>query len=375
MKNLRIFATYDMNTPNQIPKKMTKQTYFPLLISLLLLGSCQSVEQLSIDYMLPAEVNFPASLRRVAVVDNMPATPQNKLIAGEEKQKKNENELARLTGYHNGDAAVAAESLAEALTAENYFDEVVICDSALRSKDINPRESTLSQEEVNELTRGLNVDFLIAMENIQMGSIRKISFMPEWGVFVGTVDVKIYPTVKVYLPTRKGPMITITGSDSIFWEEAGSREADVRHRLLSEEDMLKQASNFAGKIPVKYLLPHWKTEKRYLFGGGSVSMRDAAVYVKEENWPEAINLWQQVYNARKGKQKMYAACNIALAHEMQDNIDTALEWAMKAQDIAREKDKSHTFYSFISTYVNELQKRKEGMVKLKMQMSRFNRKR
>ena len=322
--------------------------------------------------MLPAEVSFPESLRRVAVVDNMPAAPENKLIASEEKQKKNENEIARLTNYYNGDAAVAAESLAEALAAENYFDEIVICDSALRSKDINPRESTLSQEEVNELTCSLNVDFLIAMENIQMRSIRKISFMPEWGVFVGTIDVKIYPTVKVYLPTRKGPMITITGSDSIFWEKAGSGEASVHNHLIKEDDMLKQASKFAGKIPVKYLLPHWETKNRYLFGGGSVFMRDAAVYAKEENWTEAVNLWQQVFNKKRGKQKIYAACNIALAHEMQDNIDTALEWAMKAQDIACNKEKADTLYLFILAYVDELQKRKEGMMQLKMQMSRFN---
>ena len=34
-----------------------------LLMGSLLLGSCQSVEQLSIDYMLPAEVSFPATLK------------------------------------------------------------------------------------------------------------------------------------------------------------------------------------------------------------------------------------------------------------------------------------------------------------------------
>ena len=47
---------------------MTKYHYCLLLMGSLLLGSCQSVEQLSIDYMLPAEVSFPATLKRVAVV-------------------------------------------------------------------------------------------------------------------------------------------------------------------------------------------------------------------------------------------------------------------------------------------------------------------
>lgn len=67
---------------------MTKYHYCLLLMGSLLLGSCQSVEQLSIDYMLPAEVSFPATLKRVAVVNNMPNVPDNKLIISEEEQKK-----------------------------------------------------------------------------------------------------------------------------------------------------------------------------------------------------------------------------------------------------------------------------------------------
>lgn len=363
---------------------MTKYHYCLLLMGSLLLGSCQSVEQLSIDYMLPAEVSFPATLKRVAVVNNMPNVPDNKLIITEEEQKKSENEVARLTNYYNGDAAITTESLAEALANENYFEEVVICDSALRSKDINPRESTLSRDEVLELTQNLDVDFLIALENIQMRSNRKISYMPDWGVFLGTVDVKVYTTVRIYLPNRKGPMVTVNSNDSIFWEEAGNGEASVRSRLISEKDMVKQASEFAGTVPVRHLLPYWKTSNRYLFSGGSVNMRDAAVYAKEENWSKAVELWKQTYETKKGKQKMYAAYNTALGYEMQDSIDTALEWALKAQTLAREKSKTDkketgeihdgtiSYYIFISMYVDELEKRKEGMARLNMQMNRFD---
>ena len=87
---------------------------------------------------------------------------------------------------------------------------------------------------------------------------------------------------------------------------------------------------------------------------------------------------------KKGKQKMYAAYNTALGYEMQDSIDTALEWALKAQTLAREKSKTDkketgeihngtiSYYIFISMYVDELEKRKEGMARLNMQMNRFD---
>lgn len=362
---------------------MTKYHYYLILASILLLSSCQSIEQLSIDYMIPGEISFPATLKRVAVVNNMPEIPDNKLIIKEEDQKKTENELARISSYYNGNAAITTESLAESLADGNYFDEVIICDSALRKKDVLPRETTLTEEEVNKLVRDLNVDFLIALENIQISAIRKISYLPDFNAYYGTVDAKVYPTIRLYLPGRKGPMATINSNDSIFWEETGTGEAYVRSRLIKQTDLIQQASEFAGAVPVKQLLPYWHTAYRNFFAGGSVNMRDAAVYAKEENWAEAVKLWKKNYETSKGKLRMYSAYNAALGYEMQDNLEEAVKWAEKAQALARQIDKVDEIpankltaegvpnYLFTSLYLTELQKRKEDMGRLNAQMKRF----
>lgn len=363
---------------------MAKYSFYLLLLCSFTLGGCQSVEQLSIDYMLPAAVSFPSSLKRVAIVNNMPEVPDNKLITSEEDKTKGETEVARKIDYYNGNATATTEALAEALANENYFNEVVICDSALRSKDIAPREGTLTRDEVNELTQDLNVDFLIALENVQMRVIQKINYLSEFMSYQGTVDVKVFPTVKVYLPNRNGPMVTVNGNDSIFWEEFGTSDAYIRSHLIGEKEILKEASTFAGTIPVKQLLPYWKTATRYMFTGGSVNMRDAAVYVREKRWDKAIDLWKQNYLTKKGKQKMQAAYNIALGYEMQDSIETATNWALKAQSEAREVEKIDKRnltqlnredlpnYVLTSLYVAELQERKEGIARLSMQMKRFS---
>lgn len=361
---------------------MTKYSYYLLLPCLLLLAGCQSVEQLSIDYMLPADVSFPPSLKRVGIVNNMPEVPENKPILAKEK-KKDDFEIARKVDYYNGNAAIAAESFAEALAHENYFNEVVICDSALRTHDITPREGKLSTEEVNELIRSLDVDFLIALENVQIRAVRKVKYMRDWGIYYGTVDAKVYPTVRVYLPNRSTPMVTINNNDSIFWEETGNGPY-VQTHLISEEDLIKQASEFAGTIPVKRLLPYWKTARRYLFCGGSVNMRDAAVYAREKEWDTAIGLWKQTYTTKKGKKKMQAAYNLAVGYEMQDSIATAADWALKAQAEARivdgvdKKDLTRLtkddlpYYVLTTLYATELEERKEGLSRLNMQMQRFN---
>ena len=56
--------------------------YSLAFVSLLLLalGSCQSLEQISIDYMQPGDMTFPSQLRKVAIVNNTSTEPDNKLI-------------------------------------------------------------------------------------------------------------------------------------------------------------------------------------------------------------------------------------------------------------------------------------------------------
>lgn len=353
-----------------------------IFISLLLFSGCQSVEPLSIDYLLPADVSFPSQLKKVAIVNNVPE-PENDSEQPIEK-KGTANEYTEITTL-NGNSAITAEALAQALAEGNYFDEVIICDSALQTSNTNTAaQHILTTEDVNLLTKKLEVDFLIALENIRISTKRRISYIPEWNVYHGTVDAKVYPSISIYLPNRKGPMVSINNNDSIFWEEYDNSERRISANLISQEEVVKQASEFGGSIPVKHLLPHWKTAKRYLFSGGSVNMRDAAIYAKENNWTEAIKLWKETYERKKGKQKMYAAYNIALGYEMQDSIATATQWAQRAQEQARKVDKidQHTTQDitpasvpnlvFTSLYVEELQERNNNLMKLSVQMKRLN---
>lgn len=362
---------------------MTRYFYPFLILIGLIFGSCQTIEQLSIDYMMPAEVSFPPELRRVAIVNNMSDIPDNKWIESESPKK--EGEIARAVALHNGDSKIAVESLAEAIAKENYFDEVVICDSALRANDKFARESTLTQEEVKDLTDQLNVDFLISLENLQLKATKTISFLPEYNCYYGSIDMLVYPTLKVYLPMRKSPMLTINANDSIFWEEYGNTDAYVRTHIISDSKMLEEASDFAGTVPVKHLLPYWKSATRYLYTNGSVDMRDAAIYVRENSWDKAFKLWDKVFkSAKSDKKKMYAALNIALYYEMKDDVDQAETWAVKAQELASKVeniDKRDTSnlnlnnipnYVMTTLYVGELKERKAGLSRLNVQMSRFN---
>ena len=151
----------------------------------------------------------------------MPEVPDNKPILAKEK-KKDDFEIANKTLLQRQCRLLPQDPCRSPCPRELRFNEVVICDSALRAHDLTPREGALSRRNKTGWCMTWT-DFLIALETVQIRSVRKIKYMRDWGIYYGTVDARIYPTVRIYLPNPPvTPMAAISANDSIFWEEAGT---------------------------------------------------------------------------------------------------------------------------------------------------------
>ena len=133
-----------------------------------LLTSCQSIEQLTIDYMEPAKVSFPDELKKVGIVNNVPEDLPNRLSRSfTDTPDVESGGLSHKTSYYNGLTSYAMESLAHAIADEEYFEQVVICDSVLRANDTQLQAGGLSMDEVNYLINYLDVDVLLSLESLQ----------------------------------------------------------------------------------------------------------------------------------------------------------------------------------------------------------------
>lgn len=372
----------------RIPKLHTfmKKKYLLLMVGCILaLASCQTLETVRIEYLVPADLNFPTELRQVGVVNNVNLNaPDNHVIEPGDSIRL-PYELARKVRYTNANAQLATESLAEAIAEANYFDVVVLCDSALRADDIRARQTTLSQNEVKQLAQELDVDFIIALENAQL-KIKNTVYRDELGLFIGAVDVNVHPSVAIYLPGRQSPLAIINAKDSIFWDAAFTTMIRAQIGVKSEDKIIEEASTFAGSVPVKHLVPYWKEASRAYFNTNATNMRDAAYMVQTGEWDEAHRLWQQVYLSKKKKNKLRAAFNIALYYEVTDNLPEAETWATKALELALEvenckagangeiepdfENKPYVYTTYF--YLSKLRNRNALQSKLNMQMQRFD---
>ena len=99
-----------------------KKHIFPLLLlaATSVFTACGSMQSFTFDQLYPADITYPDQVKNVAVVNNMAEIPTPK------------DDLLTI-GLLEGDGKVAAETLAEALADSRYFNQVIICDSALRA--------------------------------------------------------------------------------------------------------------------------------------------------------------------------------------------------------------------------------------------------
>lgn len=335
-----IFASYKV-------RHMKKKLFLVGLWGVLLfVSACSSLQPFSYERLQPADVNFPKQIRKVGVVNNMPPVHQD--------YKNVDYKSASL----EGDGDIAVEALAQEVVAVNFFDEVVLYDQRIR-KSASPLELPISKETADSLFRTLDVDMLLAMERVNVELKGSTMYIPELYATVPAVDGVVMSVVRAYLKQREEPLFTIQKTDTLCWEITPK---------LTYGDVVKDVSEYAASMPMQNLLPHWKEMERYYFDGGSVEMRDAGVYVREQNWEEAFVLWKNVYDKKKGKAKMRAAYNLAVYSEMKDDFGVAKGYLDAAYALAKEGSWEQQLILF---YQMKMEEERQKNQRLSVQMKRF----
>lgn len=314
-----------------------------LLLVLCLFSACTTLQTISFERLQAADVSYPDQVRTVGVINYAP---------------QDEQERDSILGLWNGDGMVTVESLAREIAATDYFNQVVVCDSALRPVGMG-NEEILPMSQADSLIQALGVDMLFAVEQVRIELKEGSLFHTELMVDVPAVDGVITPLLRAYVSGRNAPLFSISKTDTICW---------VVSPELTFRQIMQEASDFAATLPVSYLLPHWKEMNRYYFDGGNMEMRDAGVYIREQNWEGAAALWQKLHDGRKGKVKMRAAYNLALNYELQGDYERAKEYLDTALSLASEGSWEHQLIEYYRLQLDE-QARENRM--LQIQMKRF----
>ncbi|MCQ2237883.1 MAG: DUF6340 family protein [Bacteroidaceae bacterium] len=307
---------------------------------LLLLGavvaSCStaSLSAFQFEQLTPASISLPNEIRRVAIVDRL----NDSLGVGKQALPINSKRVVESLGTYLADA--------------DYFDDVIVCDSDISAIDrndsiINP----LSQDAVQDLTRDLNANMLITIENVNTKALGSI-YRPM-------ADIKAL--ARVYVPSRKGPFRSLAVSDTIEWEYLNSTS------LLGL--VCDDVTSYIAEKLAHQLAPYWEMTERYYFTGGNAYFRDADMFIHQGDWETAAEQWEEYLHQAKGLSKQQTRFNLILAKEMTGDPDGAYKDCL---ELLAECKPESSLAKLALFYSSLLKNRIASHQTLNLQMKRFD---
>lgn len=309
-----------------------------LLSLVFVLVSCGTVtySTIEMDQVYPASIEFPASLQKIGLVDRVNMSyvnvPSNPLCL---------------------DSKIFTEQLAKQLAEADYFEDIILCDSdvSLWERQEGDRLLPLSKSHVENLCDDLGVDMIVSTERSYSAPLKN-ALSPV--ILAETV-------LRLYVPERDRPLKTIALSDTIaldFYDSA------LSYGLIRNDIELYMAEKNA-----HYLAPYWTSVERTYFSGGNIDMRDAAMFVSQNNWEKAGELWNAGKEKAKGKLKEQFEFNLILYDEMTGNVEGAYKRCLEFQ--SRVASAYEDLSVFSGYYLLILKQRISDIQRLNLQLQRF----
>ena len=277
---------------------------FFLLSSLLLLfTSCSEVLYLGIEQLVPPEAALEQQVRSVGVVSNF---SEHNVVMGDEQMI-----VLPL------DADSVREEVALAF-ANGGLDRVVVMDTLLYPTGSQVPHH-LTYHEAAALCREMGVEALYAID------YACLTFYPS-ARYIGQ-PVYAWLCSHIYTP-RADSMALVSVPCKEMLEHWTNGTTDIARLFPHMPHQLADAA-------VTAHLPTWKERERVFYHDRlCYELREAKVYVYEGNWDAAAEQWRTLTDSKQQRLRFMAAYNLALYHEMTDDIDRALRMLDTAEALS-----------------------------------------
>ena len=232
-------------------------------------------------------------------------------------------------------ADTTIRALAQLMFESGRYDVVVPIERNLpRNLTYDLIPDTLNPLLVSQLCKQYNTDALMVMEQFSTKVMTDYTENKYIDRYSGTayslyasLDLKYNALFRIYKPGKKTQEIQL--SDTIYWESSDDNQLRLFNKLPSIKQALinagiKIALDIDGKVS-----PSWVSEKRgyYLFDQKNDLGKEL---INENKTDEARAFWMEKGKSTNKKIKSRAEYNLAVASELEGNVDQAIEWGLKS---------------------------------------------
>jgi hypothetical protein len=304
---------------------------------LLACSSCSSTNLMSLSVMKPAPVSIPSDIKTVAVVNRTAVSSATQTIDAIHKSLSLESNDLQKAG-----AQASMHGLSDELMKNSRFTEVKPLNLDLRSYGAGVFPSALEWDSVEKICRDSKTDALFSLELFDAESKLNYAATPA-NINVGIANLpavehhismttQVKTGWRIYYPSSRVILDEYILARDISSTGSGINPAVAASALAGRIEAVKDVSTQAGQAYASRILPYWIRVSREYFVGGDDNFKTAKRKAQAGNWDGAAEIWQQETKNTDGKLAGRACYNIAIIHEINGDLDGAIQWAQKSYE-------------------------------------------
>lgn len=293
------------------------------VLLLLFFASCTIYSNLPIEVLKPTEIHLPWDNRTIALLYRnfkyKNDTLQKYYLFDNQIRKERDNPDLNIDSLA---VTRCLNSVASAFSAKGFSGKTVIIPVNMMPFRQDDKIAALPSGLVQKLAAPVNADYVISLEtyssffsyfpgNYRGEKFQQVAMAGIWAVYEAetgnTVDRK-------------------TMVDTVYWhpgeKPSNVDEVEMPPRIAA----IEAASELFGEYFAGKFFSDWITVERIMIIPPVEDFRLASEYAADQEWDKATGLWEPFSEKRFGKLAICACYNMALAAEINDDIQEAIRW-------------------------------------------------
>jgi len=302
--------------------------------------SCTSTKTLTIEIPQKGKKELPANIQSLTLVSRTVNNSYTDLDSDSLQRifyKQNFKLDTIIKDIQAVDTTLRA--LGELLFESGRYDFVIPENRFLEFKKNSFLTTEMPVEQVSEICETYNTDAVLALDHFKTQVITtydKDSFFDQlvngFSSYSYAEMVIIYEALfRVYEPNEGKVLLREFMRDTIIWEDASRTTRELFRDFTPVKSALSEAGIATALDFSDVISTSWRENRRIYFFKGDPELKHGAQLVENGEWESALMLWKDIANKSKSKSvRSKAEFNIAVAYELQGNLNESINWAVKS---------------------------------------------
>lgn len=311
-------------------------------LAVLFLNSCTSLKNIEIEVAIQPKYPIADDIQSLVLL-NRSMTKQFANNKTDTLEKNFIDKAMRMdTVFQDSIAAdtiiqVAARTLFES----GRFDVVVPKERNIIRTDTKVIANPVNPGFIKEICHDFDVDAILVLESFDeqiiatQSNIKNYWFNEKTQIYEpsdceAVTNVFYYSEWRLYRTTEIKPLVRLVVGDTIFWKANGFSMKDLNSQMPKIKAALIGGAIAAAYQISSFISPEWVKLNRYYFRTGNKKIDAAIPLIKNNKWNDARVIWSKYATTPSKSVRSKVEYNVALASEMNGDLEMAILWCGKS---------------------------------------------